>query len=106
MRRLLQRSYGPALLAQLESGHLQRKPQDLTRRSLYLRADRPAAAGRLDFSEPADVVARKVRALDHGRYWNPLCTAKIATATQVLNVGAAKVVAGNGAPAFYEALPG
>jgi natural product biosynthesis luciferase-like monooxygenase protein len=87
----------PALLAQLESGHLQRKPQDLTRRSLYLRADRPAAAGRLDFSEPADVIARKVRALDHGRYWNPLCTAKIATATQVLNVGAAKVVAGNGA---------
>jgi natural product biosynthesis luciferase-like monooxygenase protein len=87
----------PALLAQLESGHLQHKPQDLTRRSLYLRADRPAAAGRLDFSEPADVIARKVRALDHGRYWNPLCTAKIATATQVLNVGAAKVVAGNGA---------
>lgn len=87
----------PALLGQLESGHLQRKPQDLTQRSLYLRGDRPPAMGRLDFTLPAEVVARQVRALDHGRYWNPLCTAKIATKARVLNVGVAEVVVGAGA---------
>lgn len=87
----------PWLLAQLESGNLRRQPQDLTQRSLYLRSDRPAAMGRLDFTLPAEVLARQVRALDHGRYWNPLTTAKIATASRVLNVGSAEVVAGSGA---------
>ena len=87
----------PALLAQLETG-LRRQKQDLTARSLYARADRPAAMGRLDFSQTADQVARMVRALDHGRYWNPLTTAKIQTAAGVLNVGAAQVVDGVGAP--------
>ena len=87
----------PALLAQLETG-LRRQKQDLTARSLYARADRPAAMGRLDFSQTADQVARMVRALDHGRYWNPLTTAKIQTAGGVLNVGAAQVVDGVGAP--------
>jgi len=88
----------PALLAQLESGQLQRKPQDLTQRSLYLRADRPEAMGRIDFSASSEVVVRLVRALDHGRYWNPLTTAKIACADRVLNVGAAELAEGAGAP--------
>ena len=87
----------PALLTQLETG-LKRQKQDLTGRKLYLRADRPAAMGRLDFNQPAEQVARLVRALDHGSYWNPLCTAKIATSTRVLNVGTAEVVEGAGAP--------
>lgn len=87
----------PALLVQLETGNLRRVAQDLTQRSLYLRADRPAAMGRIDFSLPAETVARRVRALDHGRYWNPLSTAKIATQDRVLNVGLAEVVAGSGA---------
>jgi natural product biosynthesis luciferase-like monooxygenase protein len=86
----------PALLSQLESGNLRRVAQDLTQRCLYLRADRPAAMGRIDFSQPAEIVARRVRALDHGRYWNPLTTAKIATQDRVLNVGLAEVVAGSG----------
>ncbi|MDB5658716.1 MAG: peptide synthetase [Cypionkella sp.] len=88
----------PSLLGQLESDLLQRKPQDLTRRSLFLRSDRPLAMGRIDFASPAEVVARLVRALDHGRYWNPLTTAKIACADRVLNVGAAELVAGSGVP--------
>ncbi|MBP6738181.1 MAG: peptide synthetase, partial [Rhodobacteraceae bacterium] len=87
----------PALLAQLESG-LRPVPQDLSRRSLHLRSDRPAAMGRLDFSRPAEEVARMVRALDHGRYWNPLVTAKIDTGSRVLNVGTAEVTQGAGAP--------
>ncbi|KAF0175549.1 MAG: non-ribosomal peptide synthetase [Rhodobacteraceae bacterium] len=88
----------PALLAQLESRQLQRKPQDLTQRSLYLRADRPEAMGRIDFSGTAEAVVRLVRGLDHGRYWNPLTTAKIACADRVLNVGAAELAEGAGAP--------
>ena len=87
----------PAVLDQLETG-LRRQPQDLSRRGLHLRSDRPAAMGRLDFSQPAEQVARLVRALDHGRYWNPLTTAKIATGSRVLNVGTAEVEAGQGTP--------
>lgn len=87
----------PAVLKQMESGQLQRKPQDLSQRSLYLRADRPAHFGRIDFQAPAQDVARFVRALDHGQYWNPMTTAKIALAGRVINVGTAEVVAGAGA---------
>ena len=88
----------PALLAQLESGVLARKPQDMTQRSLHLRHDRPAAMGRIDFTQSVKAVLRLVRALDHGRYWNPLSTAKIATSDRVLNVGAAERADGAGAP--------
>ncbi len=87
----------PALVSQLETG-LRRVKQDLAQRSLHLRDDRPAAQGRIDFAKPAEDVVRLVRALDHGRYWNPLCTAKIATGARVLNVGSADLAAGAGAP--------
>ncbi len=85
----------PSLMNQLENG-LQRQKQDLSQRSVYLRADRPAQMGRLDFTLSAESVARLVRALDHGRYWNPLCTAKLATSSRALNVGFAEVVPGGG----------
>ncbi|MEO5616023.1 MAG: MupA/Atu3671 family FMN-dependent luciferase-like monooxygenase [Cypionkella sp.] len=88
----------PSVLAQLEGGALQRKPQDLSQRRLFLRHFRPAAMGRIDFSQPAEAVVRLVRALDHGRYWNPLTTAKIAFGARVLNVGAAEIAEGSGAP--------
>lgn len=87
----------PAVLDQLANG-LRRQPQDLARRGLHLRTDRPAAMGRLDFAQPAEQVARMVRALDHGRYWNPVATAKIFTGSRVLNVGTAEVEAGQGTP--------
>ena len=87
----------PALVTQLETS-LRRVAQDLSQRSLHLRHDRPAAMGRIDFAQAAEAVVRLVRALDHGRYWNPLATAKIATATRVLNVGSADLAEGTGAP--------
>lgn len=87
----------PAVLAQMEAGALQRKPQDLAARSLYLRADRPPHFGLINFQAPAEHVAQIVRALDHGRYWNPMTTAKISLAGRVINVGAAEVVAGSDA---------
>lgn len=88
----------PAVLAQLESGHLQRKPQDLTQRSLCKRFDRPANFGLIDFEQTAETVARRIQALDHGRYWNPLTTPKISLDGQVWNVGSAQSVAGQGQP--------
>ena len=86
----------PALLAQLETNVLNRHAQDLSQRLLYLRSDRPAAFGRIDFKAKADDIIRLVRALDHGRYWNPLTTAKIATTTAVLNVGSVEHASGSG----------
>ncbi|MBP9181616.1 MAG: LLM class flavin-dependent oxidoreductase [Fuscovulum sp.] len=87
----------PAVLSQLETTPRPR-PQAPGPRALHRRQDRPAAFGRIDFARPADEVCRLVRALDHGRYWNPLTTAKIATAAGVLNVGTADPVGGTGAP--------
>ena len=87
----------PSLLGQLETGVLRQIKQDLSQRHLYLRSDRPAAMGRIDFGQTADQIIRLVRGLDHGPYWNPLTTAKIATASAVLNVGAAARATGFGA---------
>lgn len=87
----------PALVDQLEAG-LHRVKQDLSQRSLHRRSDRPVAFGRIDFAQDAATICRLVRALDHGRYWNPLTTAKIATSGGVMNVGSAEPAAGQGVP--------
>ncbi|MEZ5798315.1 MAG: AMP-binding protein [Paracoccaceae bacterium] len=87
----------PAVLAQLETTP-QPRPQPAGPAQLHRGADRPAAFGRIDFAQPAAGVARLVRALDHGRYWNPLTTAKIDTGTRVLNVGSAEPAEGKGTP--------
>ncbi|MBK8440469.1 MAG: LLM class flavin-dependent oxidoreductase [Rhodobacter sp.] len=86
-----------AVAAQLETG-LSPRPQVGGPRAMHLRADRPAAFGRIDFTQPADAVLRLVCALDHGRYWNPLTTPKIDTGSRILNVGMADPAAGGGAP--------
>ena len=87
----------PSVLSQVEGG-LTLRPQHEGPRRLHLRSDRPAAMGRLDFAKPAQEVARLVRALDHGRYWNPLTTAKIESGAGVFNVGSAEVATGSGKP--------
>ncbi|MDT8857334.1 LLM class flavin-dependent oxidoreductase [Paracoccaceae bacterium Fryx2] len=88
----------PALLAALETGAPHRRKQDLTQRSLHSRANRPAAAGRIDFAQPVARVLALVRALDHGGYFNPLTCPKIAAGDRVLLVGAAEAAAGSAAP--------
>ena len=80
-----------AVLDKLALPELPATPQSLQGRSYYGKAKRPAAAGRLDFSRPAAEVARMVRALDHGPYWNPLCVAKIEAGGRVLRVGQADI---------------
>ncbi|NHB77064.1 MupA/Atu3671 family FMN-dependent luciferase-like monooxygenase [Rhodobacter calidifons] len=88
----------PEVMAALEAGGQPRQPQAAGARKVWMRADRPAAAGRLDFTQPAETVARHVRALDHGGYRNPLAVPKIEAAGQVWAVGLAEVVPGQASP--------
>ncbi|MTE01514.1 LLM class flavin-dependent oxidoreductase [Paracoccus sp. YIM 132242] len=80
--------------------------QDLSRRSLFERAKRPRAAGRLDFTRPAAELVALVRGLDHGPYANPLLTAKIALDGRVFAVGAIEPASGGGAPGTILARDG
>ena len=82
----------------MEAGGHPRQPQAQGAHKVWMRADRPAAAARLDFTRPAEAVARTVRALDHGGYRNPLSVPKIEVAGQVWAVGQAEVVTGSAAP--------
>jgi natural product biosynthesis luciferase-like monooxygenase protein len=88
----------PAVIAALEAGGHPRRPQEAGARHLWRRADRPAAAARLNFTRPAEEVLRLVRALDHAGYRNPLAVPKIAVGDRVLAVGAAEPAEGTGAP--------
>ncbi|MFN5996345.1 MAG: MupA/Atu3671 family FMN-dependent luciferase-like monooxygenase [Paracoccaceae bacterium] len=90
-------SFGDVIAA-MEAGGNPRQPQAKGARKVWMRADRPSAAGRLDFTQTASAVARRVRALDHGGYRNPLAVPKVEAAGQVWAVGMAEVVAGSGSP--------
>ena len=86
------------VMSALKAGGHPRRPQDAGPRKIWRRADRPPAAGRLDFGTAAATVVRTVRALDHGGYRNPLAVPKIEVHGQVWAVGRAEVVPGAGAP--------
>ncbi len=88
----------PALLDQLESGVLQRMPQDLSLRGYHGLTKRPPGYGLLDFAQPAVVLERLVRALDHGPYWNPLCAAKLRAQGALWLVGHARLTESHSAP--------
>ncbi len=87
--------YGAAIdsfdtvITQLASDSPVLSAQDLSGRSYFGRDARPAAAARLDFTQPAETLATLVRALDHGDYWNPLNCPKIETNGQIRLVGKA-----------------
>ena len=66
----------PTLMAELAGPAPARQKQDLSQRSYFARDDRPGGNARLDFNRPAADLARMVRALDHGDYWNPLAIPK------------------------------
>jgi len=67
----------PTLVAQLASGNLKRETQPAEGRRHYLAARKPPGAGVLDWGQPAIALERTVRALNVGRYPNPLATPKI-----------------------------
>jgi natural product biosynthesis luciferase-like monooxygenase protein len=72
--------------------------QDPGQRTLCKRDDRPEHAGFLDFTRPCADLARLVRALDHGPYWNPLTTPKLRLGGQVVCVSTAAITEGAGLP--------
>ena len=90
-------SFGEVIAA-LAEGQAEGVVQDLSQRSYYARDQRPEAAARIDFSRDVSEVKRLVQALDHGDYWNPLACPKLDTGAELLLVGRAEAVAGNGAP--------
>ncbi|SDY49677.1 MupA/Atu3671 family FMN-dependent luciferase-like monooxygenase [Citreimonas salinaria] len=87
-----------ALLDQLQAGTLARHPQDLKRRRYHARGDRPAGHALLDFRQPAEVLERLVRALDHGPYRNPLALPKLRHDGRLVAVGQARVTDADAAP--------
>ncbi len=95
----------PAVITALEQD-APGQPQDLSQRTLLRRDDRPALAARLDFTGPVAEVVRRVRALDHSGYWNPLALPKIETARGVFAVGQAEPATGQGLPGTVLAAGG
>ncbi len=87
----------PEVISALAAGGHPRRPQEAGPRHVYRRADRPAAAALLDVTQPAETVARMVRALDHGPYRNPLAVPKIDAAGRIFAVGMAQVEPGQAA---------
>jgi len=76
------------------------RAQDMSQRSYFGRGKLPLAAGRIDFRRDAQEVVALVRSLDHGDYFNPMCSPKIVASGRVLLVGAAEIAesAGHGEP--------
>lgn len=94
------------LLEQLEAGTLAPQVQDATARTYFELAKRPPAAATLDWSRPASELERLVRALDFGRYPNPVVLPKVDLGETLLLVRAAEVVPaeGGGAPGTIQAF--
>ena len=91
-------SFGP-LVEALEAGTLSTEVQDFSARTIFARADRPHAAGRVDFNWTADRLVAFVRALDFGDYLNPLTTPKLDLGGLVASIrSAVKVPGGEAAP--------
>ncbi|WP_101068457.1 MupA/Atu3671 family FMN-dependent luciferase-like monooxygenase [Roseovarius salinarum] len=85
-------SFG-AVLDELETGQPHRRPQDLTQRGYFGARHRPPAGGRLDFARPSDDLARTVRALDFGGYWNPVARPRFTAGGRAFFVGTAEAIA-------------
>ena len=85
------------VIGALEHGVPRLVAQQSVPRSYHARDDRPGSAW-LDFSRPAADLARVVRALDHGGYFNPLCMACLRIGDHILLAGQAKPVPGEGIP--------
>ncbi|MCB9630379.1 MAG: LLM class flavin-dependent oxidoreductase [Sandaracinaceae bacterium] len=60
----------------LGRGELRRTPQDLTQRTYFAKDQRPEGGCTLDFTRSAAELAALARALDHGRYPNPVGSPK------------------------------
>jgi natural product biosynthesis luciferase-like monooxygenase protein len=80
------------LVQQIEQGTLASAEQDFSQRSYFGLADRPLAAATLDWTQPAGALARLIRALDFGRYPNPVVLPKVNLGPALLLAREAQVV--------------
>ncbi|MWD29825.1 LLM class flavin-dependent oxidoreductase, partial [Aquicoccus sp. SCR17] len=96
----------PEVMTQLENGCPKRRAQDLSRRTLHLRDDRPAAFALLDPARPSAEIVRMVRALDHGDYRNPMVLPRIRAGAEVLLVRRAEITSRDapGQPGLLQAV--
>jgi len=78
------------LVDELAEGRETRSAQDASRRTYFGKHKKPSAACALDWSLSADELAAFMRALDFGRYDNPLGAAKLWTGERVLLATAAR----------------
>ena len=78
------------LVDELGRGEENRRPQDLSQRTYFGRHDRPPAACVVDWTQPAHRIDAMVRALDYGRYANPVGVPKIVPAGGALLVSEVK----------------
>ena len=67
----------PALVEGLLNGTLTPQPQDLSRRTYFGKFKRPPQACLIDWTRPADEIFNLARALNFGRYPNPLGLPKV-----------------------------
>ena len=82
-------------LAQRLATHTERRQaQDPSQRTLFKRTDRPAAAGMIDWRKPALEIDAMVRALDFGRYGNPVALPKVSKGAELLCVTGSRLAAG------------
>jgi natural product biosynthesis luciferase-like monooxygenase protein len=84
----------PVLVDQLAAGTEKRQPQPASGRTYFGRFARPSAACVLDWRRPAAELERQVRALNVGRYSNPLGCPKLIVGGRAMIVDAASVTGG------------
>ena len=87
------------LLVDLEGRALNRTPQNFEHRSYFGKSRRFTGAGRLNFSRTAASLMTGIRAMDFGKYWNPLTLPKLETAKGAYYFGQAQITDGPAEPA-------
>jgi natural product biosynthesis luciferase-like monooxygenase protein len=83
------------LMENLEAGRLAPRAQDFSQRSYFGLTHRPPRAAGLDWSRPAAELVKLVRALDFGRYPNPVALPKLDLGQALVLAREAAVVAGD-----------
>jgi natural product biosynthesis luciferase-like monooxygenase protein len=86
----------PVLVDQLAAGRQQRQPQPSRGRSYFSRFQKPPGACVLNWRKSASELEQQVRALNVGRYANPVGSAKLLLGDEALIVEAAGATTGNG----------
>lgn len=85
------------LVGELNGGRIGGSAQGQPAARWFGRGDRPACAATIDWAQPAERIARMVRALDFGTYANPMGMPKVIVGDQLYLVqGADAVLPGSG----------